>query len=133
MHTAQGIHCNNLIDLAIEDIEGRSLWHYHEGHEHNDNHPVVEEIGDEFTLTGPKIVLKVVGKDCEFTDKSAMKELEKFNHKCSIEETLMILAVKLKEETSKDLMVHHKVAGSNKQIYQANPQYLNKPWYVGPV
>ena len=45
-----------------------------------------------------------------------MKELEKFNHKHSIEEKLMVLAQKLKEETGKDLVVHHELVMPNKQI-----------------
>ena len=134
MQTAQGIYCNNLIDLAIEDTEGRSLWNYHEGHEHDDDDdhpavPAVQEKGDEFTLTGPKIEIMVIGNCCEFTTKSAMKELEKFNHKQSIEDKLVILAEKLKEETGEDLVVHHELVMPNKQIYRASPHYVNKPWY----
>ena len=135
MQTAQGIYCNNLIDVAIEDIEGRSLWNYHDGHEHDDDDdhppavPAVQEKGNEFTLTGPKIEIKVIGNCCEFTTKSAMKELEKFNHKQSIEDKLVILAEKLKEETGEDLVVHHELVMPNKQIYHANPHYVNKPWY----
>ena len=58
-----------------------------------------------------------------------MQELEKFNHKQSIEEKLVILAEKLKEETGEDLVVHHELVMPNKQIYRANPHYVNKPWY----
>jgi hypothetical protein len=102
-------------------------------HNHSGVEPAMD-VGNALTLTRPKFVVKVIRNDgnlvdCQFSTKSAMKELDKLRHKRSIADKLMVLAGKLKEETGKELVVHHELVMPNKQIYRAFPHYQNKPWY----
>lgn len=128
MQCAARIHDTYLVELAIQDREGRPLWDYYDGYSHEET-TKKEYRGPSTGGTRAQLKWDPNRQVWSFTSQSRMANKHRFRYKSTISGGLVEIAERVSAERDHTVIkIFTELTVQDGQIYRASPSYSGKPW-----
>lgn len=132
------IENRRVIEIAIEELNGRRRWEYYDGFGQRDDpiQPQAEVMQPEQARDEPE--LRGVRAEYEYTFRmhtytvmvrSKMKRKHLYRYQPHVHATLMTILNDCEDYLDGKVITYSELIMPDGQMYRASPHYLGKPWY----